>query len=112
MRFPTMDEMAKAMADPVGYVEAHGGIAGFLQTPLSPTNDPVPPVSRLTPSPLTSPLTPVPGATATPTTLGGAAGAAPAGGGKKPLGCAVCCRHHERYVQVDPAAAKVIGANG
>jgi hypothetical protein len=34
MRFPTMDEMAKAMADPVGYVEAHGGIAGFLQTPL------------------------------------------------------------------------------
>ncbi len=87
MRFPTMDEMAKAMADPVGYVEAHGGIAGFLQTPLSPTNDPVPPVSRLTPSPLTSALTPVPGTQTTPTTLGGAAGAAPAAaGGKKPIG--------------------------
>jgi serine/threonine protein kinase len=60
-RFPTMDEMAKAMVDPVGYVEAHGGIAGFLATPLVPTNDPVPPVSRLTPSPITSAMTPVPG---------------------------------------------------
>jgi|JI10StandDraft_1071094.scaffolds.fasta_scaffold37935_4 serine/threonine protein kinase len=85
-RFPTMDEMAKAMVDPVGYVEAHGGIAGFLATPLVPTNDPVPPVSRLTPSPITSAMTPVPGTQTTPTTLGGAAGPATSGGGKKPIG--------------------------
>ena len=87
MRFPTMDEMSKAMADPVGYVENHGGMGGFLQAPLVATNDPIPPVSRLTPSPLTGPLTPVPGhMQATPTTLGGAAGSTTAPGGKKPIG--------------------------
>jgi eukaryotic-like serine/threonine-protein kinase len=84
MRYPTMDEMSKAMADPVGYVESHGGIANFLATPLAATNDPVPPISRLTPSPITR-LTPVPGALGTPTTLGGAAGAV-ARSGKKPIG--------------------------
>ena len=31
MRYPTMDEIIRAMADPVGYVEAHGGGQGFLQ---------------------------------------------------------------------------------
>ncbi|MBK9035779.1 MAG: protein kinase [Myxococcales bacterium] len=86
MRFPTMDEMSKAMADPVGYVEAHGGIGQFLATPLVPTNDPIPMVSRLTPSPLISPLTPVPGQMTTPTTLGGAAGTAITERRKKPLG--------------------------
>ncbi|KAB2889245.1 MAG: serine/threonine protein kinase, partial [Kofleriaceae bacterium] len=65
MRFPTMDEMSKALIDPVGYVEARGGVANFLATPITPTNEPVAPVSRLTPSPV-SRLTPVPGAMTTP----------------------------------------------
>ncbi len=85
MRFPTMDEMSKALMDPVGYVEARGGVANFLVTPITPTNEPIAPVSRLTPSPV-SRLTPVPGSVTTPTTLGGAAGQlAPPGNSKKGL---------------------------
>jgi serine/threonine protein kinase len=38
LRFPMMDEMIRAMLDPVGYVEAHGGIAGFGQRRLMPSN--------------------------------------------------------------------------
>ena len=94
MRFPTMDEMMRAMADPVGYVEGHGGIMQFMQTQLMPSSTPVP--NRMTPAP----FTPVPGtlqhpsgiyggtpsgiyqgATPAPTTLGAAAGQV--GGGKK-----------------------------
>jgi len=56
MRYPNMDEMIRAMADPVGYVESHGGVQGFLQRTLTPSTAPVPP-ARLTPSP----LTPIPG---------------------------------------------------
>jgi serine/threonine-protein kinase len=84
MRFPTMDEMSKALMDPVGYVEAHGGIAGFLASNIVPSNDPVAPVSRMTPSAI-APLTPVPGTLTTPTTLGGSAGqqVAPGGAGSK-----------------------------
>ena len=33
MRYPTMDEMMRAMADPVGYVEAHGGARRVLAAP-------------------------------------------------------------------------------
>jgi hypothetical protein len=86
LRFPTMDEMSKALMDPVGYVEARGGIANFLRTEITPTNEPVAPVSRLTPSPAAR-LTPVPGSVTTPTTLGGATGQAvgPSGGSKKGL---------------------------
>jgi hypothetical protein len=29
-RYQTMDELVKALADPVGYVERHGGLSGFL----------------------------------------------------------------------------------
>jgi serine/threonine-protein kinase len=92
-RYPTMEEMMRALADPVGYVEAHGGIAGFKDAVLTPGAGPMP--QRLTPTPL-SPLTPVPGTLAsatpsqpgmphTPTTLGGSAGQVQpgAGGGKK-----------------------------
>jgi len=88
MRFPTMDEMMRALADPVGYVEGHGGIQTFMQTQLMPSSAPVP--NRMTPAP----FTPVPGtlqqpsgiygsqtpsgiyqgATPVPTTLGAAAG--------------------------------------
>jgi eukaryotic-like serine/threonine-protein kinase len=85
-RFPTMDEMVKALVDPVGYVEAHGGIAGFIGTNLVPSDTPAAPVSRMTPSPL-APMTPVPGSmaapTSGPTTLGGSAGQVNAGGGKR-----------------------------
>jgi serine/threonine protein kinase len=76
MRYPTMEEFMRAMADPVGYVEAHGGVAGFLQRQLMPSSAPLPPV-RLTPAPLTPP----PGTliapayvTPAPTTLGSATG--------------------------------------
>jgi len=31
MRYPTMEEFMRAMSDPVGFVEAHGGVTGFLQ---------------------------------------------------------------------------------
>jgi serine/threonine protein kinase len=87
MRYPTMDEFMRAMADPVGFVEAHGGVGQYLQRQLMPSTAPIPPVSRLTPSP----FTPVPGSlsapsgiygqqpsgiygTPAPTTLGAAAG--------------------------------------
>jgi len=76
MRYPTMEEFMRAMSDPVGYVEAHGGVAGFLQRQLMPSNAPLPSV-RLTPAP----LTPLPGtliapsvSTPVPTTLGSATG--------------------------------------
>jgi serine/threonine-protein kinase len=93
-RFPNMDEMVKALVDPVGFVEANGGIAGFLKKDLVPTDTPAAaPVSRLTPSPL-APLTPPPGAmVAAPagasTTLGGSSGqvgATPTAGGKSKKG--------------------------
>jgi hypothetical protein len=63
MRYPTMDEMMRAMSDPVGYVESHGGIAGFMHRQLTPSSAPLPPI-RMTPSPMTTPMnapTPVPG---------------------------------------------------
>ena len=76
MRYPTMDEFMRAMADPVGFVEAHGGVTGFLQRQLMPSTAPLPSV-RLTPAP----LTPLPGtliapsfSTPAPTTLGSATG--------------------------------------
>jgi len=76
MRYPTMEEFMRAMSDPVGYVEAHGGVAGFLQRQLMPSSAPLPSV-RLTPAP----LTPLPGtliaphpATPAPTTLSTASG--------------------------------------
>jgi serine/threonine protein kinase len=84
MRYPTMDEMIRAMADPVGYVESHGGVGGFLARSLTPSTAPLP--QRMTPSPLapypSTPSqhgvpTPSPGmllATPVPTTLGAAAG--------------------------------------
>ena len=65
MRFPTMEEMMRAMADPVGYVEAHGSIQGFLQRQLMPSSTPVP--LRLTPAP----FTPVPGTLAQPSGIYG-----------------------------------------
>ncbi|HEU0032652.1 MAG TPA: protein kinase [Kofleriaceae bacterium] len=75
-RFPTMDEMMRAMSDPIGYVEAHGGIAGFSQRQLTPSNAPLPPPTRPTPSPFSTPipgtLTPTPGhGFAAPTISGG-----------------------------------------
>ena len=56
MRYPTMEEFMRAMSDPVGYVEAHGGVGGFMQRQLVPSNAPLP-SGRLTPAP----LTPLPG---------------------------------------------------
>ncbi|HEY5933261.1 MAG TPA: serine/threonine-protein kinase, partial [Kofleriaceae bacterium] len=94
MRYPTMDEMMRAMADPVGFVESHGGIQGFMQRQLMPSTAPLPSI-RLTPAPILTPvpgqitggahmMTPYPGApgytanmpgvTPVPTTLGAAAG--------------------------------------
>ncbi len=78
LRYPTMDEMMHAMADPIGYVEANGGIAGFPQRQLMPSTGPLPPIQRLTPAPMTTPppgmLTPMHGSYPAPTTLGAASG--------------------------------------
>ena len=88
MRFPTMEEMMRAMADPVGYVEAHGGVQSFLQVQLMPSSAPLPPMRTPAPyTPLPGSLTPPsgiygpppsgiypPGSAPTPTTLGSAAG--------------------------------------
>jgi serine/threonine-protein kinase len=87
MRYPTMDEFMRAMADPVGFVESHGGMNEFLARQLMPSTAPVP--TRVTPTA----LTPLPGsvsvapgaampastmadapATASPTTLSAASG--------------------------------------
>jgi serine/threonine protein kinase len=57
LRYPTMEELMRAMSDPIGYVEAHGGVAGFLQRQLVPSTAPVTTSLRLTPSP----HTPLPG---------------------------------------------------
>jgi serine/threonine-protein kinase len=94
LRYPTMDEMMRAMADPVGFVESHGGIPGFMQRQLMPSTAPLPSI-RLTPAPIMTPvpghitnqgghmMTPYPhtanqmhGVTPTPTTLGAATGEA------------------------------------
>ncbi|HET7501453.1 MAG TPA: serine/threonine-protein kinase [Kofleriaceae bacterium] len=87
LRYPTMEEFMRAMSDPVGYVEAQGGIGGFLQRQLMPSSAPITTSVRLTPGPLTpgpltpGPLTPLPGtlsgagiATPAPTTLGSSVG--------------------------------------
>jgi eukaryotic-like serine/threonine-protein kinase len=89
LRYPTMDEMMRAMADPVGYVEAHGGVVGFGQRQLMPSSAPIPSV-RLTPGPITA-QTPLPGtlgphaglATPVPTTLGASSGEVRPSGGKR-----------------------------
>jgi eukaryotic-like serine/threonine-protein kinase len=58
MRYPNMDEFMRAMTDPVGYVEAHGGVGGFAGRQLMPSTAPLPSGGvRLTPGP----FTPVPG---------------------------------------------------
>ncbi len=67
MRYPTMDEFMRAMSDPVGYVEAYGGLGQFLQRQLMPSTAPLPPVNRLTPSP----FTPVPGTLSQPSGIYG-----------------------------------------
>jgi eukaryotic-like serine/threonine-protein kinase len=87
MRFPTMDEMMRAMADPVGYVESHGGVVGFAQRQIMPSNAPLPSV-RLTPPPLSTPVPgsaiPTPwGLPQKPTTIGGASGEVAPSGAKK-----------------------------
>jgi serine/threonine-protein kinase len=76
LRYPTMEEFMRAMSDPVGYVEAHGGVGGFLQRQLVPSNAPLP-SGRLTPAP----LTPLPGTLIAP---GLAPGVAPSMPGVRP----------------------------
>jgi eukaryotic-like serine/threonine-protein kinase len=99
MRYPSMDEMMRALADPVGYVEANGGLQGFLKRQLTPSNAPIP--SRLTPAPasLSYPAQPTPipgmltphgvvghGGHAAPTTLGSATGQVGGGTSGKKVG--------------------------
>ena len=59
LRYPTMDEMIRAMTDPVGYVDAHGGIQQFMARQLTPSTAPLP--LKLTPAPTASVITPAPG---------------------------------------------------
>ena len=62
LRYPTMDDFMRAMADPVGFVEAHGGIQSFMNVQLMPSSAPLPPI-RMTPAPTShlTATTPVPG---------------------------------------------------
>jgi len=96
MRYPTMDEFIRAMSDPINYVEAHGGLTGFLQRQLMPSHAPLP--VRLTPAPMTmsTPIpgtqgmtgvmnSPVPGSLSSPTTLGASAGQVQGGKSKTPF---------------------------
>jgi serine/threonine protein kinase len=88
LRYPTMDEMMRALADPVGYVEAHGGIVGFGQRQLMPSTAPIPSLRPtgplLTPTPAPGTLQPVSGySTPVPTTLGAATGEVRPSGAKK-----------------------------
>jgi hypothetical protein len=101
LRYPTMDEFTRAMSDPVSYVEANGGVAGFPQRTLTASTDEMPPPRLTTPTALTpmpgsvvrtptpAPglLSPVPGTLSAPapTTLGAAAGEV-AGAGRKKTG--------------------------
>jgi serine/threonine-protein kinase len=60
MRYPTMEEMIRAISDPVTFVEQHGGLASFAHVQLMPSTAPMPDVR--TPPPLTGPITtPQPG---------------------------------------------------
>ena len=83
LRYPNMDEMMRAMGDPVGYVEANGGIATFQQRQLMPSTAPIPSALKISAAQLTPPpgsLTPVPGRSvvqglpSAPTTLGASTG--------------------------------------
>ncbi len=106
-RYPTMEEFMRAITDPVGYVEGHGGVARFIATPLPTSQGVLPPISAVRQNPLTPPpgamanlpsrphMTPppgfmasIPGNHATPTTLGasvGQFGYAPAASSRAPL---------------------------
>jgi eukaryotic-like serine/threonine-protein kinase len=60
LRYPTMEDMMRALADPVGYVEANGGLHGFARQVLTPSNGPIsigPRLPAMTPYP--GALTPV-----------------------------------------------------
>ena len=89
LRYPTMEEMMHAMADPVGYVESHGGVTGFTQRQLMPSNVPLrslrPTGAPLTPTPAPGSLTaPIGGyTTPVPTTLGASSGEVRTSGAKK-----------------------------
>ncbi|MDX2089727.1 MAG: serine/threonine-protein kinase [Kofleriaceae bacterium] len=75
LRYPTMEEFSRAMADPFGYVDAHGGSVEFLQRQLMPSNAPLPPTRPSLPV-----FTPPPGSLSTPTGMrvtGAGYGAAP-----------------------------------
>jgi len=68
-RFPTMEEFLRALMDPVGYVEAHGGLSAFLGASIADSGAPLPhlhgrPGSVLTPPP--GMYTPAPGQMYTP----------------------------------------------
>jgi serine/threonine-protein kinase len=111
LRYPTMDEMIRAMTDPVSFVESHGGVGTFTQVQLMPSTAPMPEI-RLTPSPLSHPSMPTyptpapgmmtphsmqghhpptnpptPGAHAAPTTLGAATGITSGEPKKSKLAC-------------------------
>jgi len=91
MRYPNMDEFIRAMGDPVGYVESHGGVSGFLARQLMPSNTPLPNTVRFTPGPMTPVpglMSPVPGTLTGapgPTTLSSAAGQVQGGRSKTPF---------------------------
>jgi len=63
LRYPTMDEFSRALADPISYVETHGGLGEFLSRELAVSSTPVPrrmPTLHSLPNSLSGPSFPNP----------------------------------------------------
>ena len=98
MRFPDMDEFMRAISDPIGYIDAMGGIGAFSSRIIMPSNLAGNAVALPVTYAGSASLTPQPGSMAAvtipqqaPTTLGGSARQVhpPATGTKKKIGIAV-----------------------
>ncbi len=55
MRYPTMEDVMRALADPVGYVEANGGLQGFARQVLQPAHGPISVITKMPQSPTPHP---------------------------------------------------------
>lgn len=110
-RYATMDAFMSALTDPVGYVEAHGGISAFIGTALHSVVMPVGGSVMSAPNPLAT-LTPAPGQVALPMSD---AQSGPAAGGRRiaiigTVAALFLALAAGGYVMMERAAAKAGGA--
>ncbi len=86
-RYASMEQFMQGLADPVGYVEANGGLGGFAKSRLDGVYQPPAGVGIATPAPTQiAPLTPVPGTVRSPTPAPGPTQLSPAVGYTPPPG--------------------------